>query len=105
MSFSAYGLVGPDFGDHIIMYLYKNGLKIPESQWRFAESSGGALNNNVGVVSSLIVVSNNSDCFLNFGGFPECKISFSPDCPYGCRRHFGAENDRGRLYQFYHSQH
>ena len=72
VSFSAYGLVGPDFGDHIIMYLYKNGLKIPESQWRFAESSGGALNNNVGVVSSLIVVSNNSDCFLNFGGFPEC---------------------------------
>merc|ERR1712083_576491 len=45
VSFSAYGLVGPDFGDHIIMYLYKNGLKIPESQWRFAESSGGAINN------------------------------------------------------------
>merc|ERR1711953_1058684 len=41
VSYSAYGLVGPDFGDHIIMYLYKNGLKIPESQWRFAESSGG----------------------------------------------------------------
>ena len=53
---------------YIDMFLYKNGLQIPESLWQFYEASG-ALNNNVGVVGSRIVVSNISDCFLNFGAF------------------------------------
>ena len=68
VSFSAYGKVGPDYEDRIYMYLYKNGLEISESLWGFGEASGDF----VGVVGSRIVVSNKSDCFLNFGGFPEC---------------------------------
>ena len=51
VSFSAYGAVGPDYGNEIDMYLYKNGLQIIESLWYFYEDSG-AVNNNSGVVGS-----------------------------------------------------
>ena len=71
MSFSAYGAVGPSYGDNIAMYLYKNGIQMPESQWHFYEDPG-ALNGNLGVTGSRIVVSNISECFLDFRGFPEC---------------------------------
>ena len=71
VSYSADGVIGPTYGNIVDMYLYKNGLEIPESWWYFGENSG-ALNNNLGVVGSRIVVSNTPDCFLNFGGFPEC---------------------------------
>ena len=57
MSYSAWGAVGPSYGDYIAMYLYKNGLQIPESVWYFRKNFG-ALNDNVGVVGSRIVVSN-----------------------------------------------
>ena len=70
VSFSAYGIIGPSYGD-IYMSLYKNGLEIPESVWDFGENSG-SLNDNISVAGSRIVVSNISDCFLNFGGFPKC---------------------------------
>ena len=69
MSFSAIGIIGPNRGN-IDMYLYKNGLEIPESVWDFGENSG-SLNDNISVAGSRIVVSNISDCFFNFGGFPE----------------------------------
>ena len=67
VSYSANGAVGPSSGN-IYMYLYKNGLAT-ESLWSLYEDSG-ALNNNIAVVGSRIVVSNISECFLNFGGFP-----------------------------------
>ena len=56
VSYSAYGKVGPSYGN-IDMYLYKNGLEIPESAWYFSEDSG-ALNSDVRVGGSRIVVSN-----------------------------------------------
>ena len=71
VSFSAYGLVGPNY-DYIDMYLYKNGIQIPESGWYFGGASSASDANDAGVVGSRIVVSNISECFLNFGGFPEC---------------------------------
>merc|ERR1711936_105731 len=52
VSFSAYGLIGPDYGTYIYMYLYKNGLEISESLWGFGEASGDF----VGVVGSRIVI-------------------------------------------------
>ena len=70
VSFSARGAEGPSYY-YIDMYLYKNGLRVPESRWFFYEDPG-ALNGNLGVVGSRIVVSNISDCFLNSGGFPKC---------------------------------
>ena len=54
VSFSLYGAVGPSNGG-ISLYLYKNGLKLPESHWSFFLDSG-ALNDNVGSVGSRIVV-------------------------------------------------
>ena len=69
VSYSAIGWVGPN-NDYINMFLYKNGLEIPESVWDFGENSG-SLNDNISVAGSRIVVSNISDCFFNFGGFPE----------------------------------
>ena len=56
MSFSAIGIIGPNRGN-IDMYLYKNGLEIPESAWYFSEDSG-ALNSDVRVGGSRSVVSN-----------------------------------------------
>ena len=70
VSYSAIGWVGPT-NDYINMFLYKNGLEIPQSVWDFGENSG-SLNDNISVAGSRIVVSNISDCFFNFGGFPEC---------------------------------
>ena len=70
VSYSAWGAVGPSYGDYIAMYLYKNGLNIPESLWYFATDSG-VLNNYGAVTGSRIVVSNITDCFLNVRGFPE----------------------------------
>jgi len=54
VSFSLYGAVGPSHGG-ISLYLYKNGLKLPESQWSFFLDSG-ALNDDVGSVGSRIVI-------------------------------------------------
>ena len=56
VSFSAYGAVGPD-NINPSLYLYKNGIKLPESVWWIVQS--GALNAAVGVISSRILVSLN----------------------------------------------
>merc|ERR1711953_282943 len=70
VSFSAYGKVGPDYEDRIYMYLYKNGLEIPESRWLFYEKSSGALNDNVGVTGSRIVI-----IHMDAGGTLELKMT------------------------------
>merc|ERR1712083_686391 len=54
VSFSAIGIIGPNRGN-IDMYLYKNGLEIPESAWYFSEDSG-ALNSDVRVGGSRSVI-------------------------------------------------
>merc|ERR1711953_827525 len=54
VSFSAVGTVGSSYGNYINMYLYKNGLDIPESLWFFGEYTSAL--NNVGVVGSRIVI-------------------------------------------------
>merc|ERR1712192_1515 len=54
VSYSLYGAVGASNGG-ISLYLYKNGLKLPESHWSFFLDSG-ALNDDVGSVGSRIVI-------------------------------------------------
>ena len=77
VSFSAYGLVGPNY-DYIDMYLYKNGIQIPESGWYFGGASSASDANDAGVVGSRIVVSNISDCLLNFEGFHKYLYNLFP---------------------------
>merc|ERR1711936_606521 len=55
VSYSAYGLIGPDYGD-IDMFLYKNGIQIPESGWYFGGASSASDANDAGVVGSRIVI-------------------------------------------------
>ena len=57
VSFSAQGWVGPSFHYHQLLYLYKNGVELPESSWVFWKNEG-ALNTNIGGTSSRNVVSN-----------------------------------------------
>ena len=56
VSFSLYGVTGPSISN-VDLYLYKNGLQLPESNWHFGKDSG-ALNAAVGLVGSRIVVNN-----------------------------------------------
>ena len=56
VSFSAQAIVGPSFTS-TNLFLYKNGSRLPESSWHLAIDAG-ALNNNVGVTGSRILVSN-----------------------------------------------
>ena len=55
VSFSAHAVVGPDHAN-AYLYLLKNGALLPESKWYVAANSG--LNDNIGVTSSRILVSN-----------------------------------------------
>ena len=58
VSFSANGAMGPEF-DHQYLYLNKNGVDLPESRWSFwTNQHGASLNDNIGVTSSRILVSN-----------------------------------------------
>ena len=54
VSFSSYAGFGPTRGSPSL-YLYKNGLELPESQWFFYTES--SLNGNVGGTGSRILVS------------------------------------------------
>ena len=63
VSFSANGAMGPEF-DHQYLYLNKNGVDLPESRWSFwTNQHGASLNDNIGVTSSRILVSNLLDMF------------------------------------------
>jgi len=53
VSFSAYGIVGPTYGPNWL-FLYKNGVELPESKWYFGTNHD--LNDNVGVTGSRILV-------------------------------------------------
>ena len=50
-SFSAFFFVGPDYY-RTYLFMYKNGMQVPESQWYF---SGGSLSGNVGVIGELLL--------------------------------------------------
>merc|ERR1711934_336258 len=52
VSYSAYSVVGPDYGN-INLFLFKNGIVLPESMWYFGAD---AINANIGVVGSRIVI-------------------------------------------------
>ena len=60
VSFSAYGISGANYGNPNI-FLYKNGAKLPESEWYFATNSGAV--DDIGVTSSRILVSNLLEMF------------------------------------------
>ena len=100
VSFSAYGVVGPGHSPQW-MFLYRNGEQVPESVWVCWKD--GAVNFHTGFIGSRILVSSHFDNGYVCKNSPQNKIS--PDSPPGCRKHSGAENDSGHLYQFYHSQH
>ena len=54
VSYSAYARSGPDYTYQDI-FMYKNGLQLPESFWHFGQNDG-ALRDNVGVTCSRILV-------------------------------------------------
>ena len=56
VSFSAYGNVGASGYYSQKLYLYKNGIELPESFWDLY-AKDGALNSNIGVTGSRVVVS------------------------------------------------
>ena len=58
---SANGVVGPNMLS-IELFLYKNGIELPESNWHFGMNTG-ATNDVIGMVGSRIVVSNLLDMF------------------------------------------
>ena len=55
VSLSAHGKAGPGYATNQVMYLYKNGMQLPESYWHLY--AGSSLNDNISVVGSRIVVS------------------------------------------------
>ena len=59
VSFSAFLFVGPAHYS-TYLFLYKNGMQVPGSQWYY---SGGSLSGNVGVIGSRIVVSDFLEMF------------------------------------------
>ena len=56
VSFSVYSVIGPTYAGHHL-YLYTNGMQLPESYW-YSGRSSGAVNANVGVTGSRILVGN-----------------------------------------------
>ena len=52
--------LGPDHY-RTYLFMYKNGMQVPESQWYY---SGGSLSGNVGVIGSRIVMSYFLEIFL-----------------------------------------
>ena len=86
VSFSAHSDVGVGLASSQFLYLYKNGIQLPESYWNLY---GPSLSDTVGATGSRIVVSN----FLK--KVSKCKITIFPDSSHGCGRHSGAENDEG----------
>jgi len=57
VSFSAYGNVGASGYHYQQLYLFKNGIELPESFWAlYADADPDALNSNIGVTGSRIVI-------------------------------------------------
>ena len=56
VSFSAYAQTGKNYAGNRDLFLYKNGLQLPESKWRC--DGGSDLNGLVAVTGSRILVSN-----------------------------------------------
>ena len=62
VSFSAWTNVAPVHENNIFLFLFKNGLKIPESHWFFGGKTG-AVNDNIGVTGSRNLVGNLLEMF------------------------------------------
>ena len=56
VSFSASGNAGPDHVTDQFLFLFKNGVKLPESEW-YNGAADGAVNGSIGGTGSRILVS------------------------------------------------